>query len=79
VFVTDPEASPFRIEFLRFEEGSPMHELVQGKAHAAYVVDNLDEAIAGKNVIVEPFDATDTLRVAFITDGDAVLELMENK
>ena len=41
------------------------------------MVDNLDEAIKGRNVIVAPFDATESLRVAFITDGDAVLELME--
>ena len=78
VYVTDPDASPFRIEFLRFEADSPMHELVQKNAHAAYCVDDLDGAIAGKRVLVEPFDATPTLRVAFIAEGDAVLELMQN-
>ncbi len=77
VFVTDPESHPYRIEFVRFEADSPMHEAVQRSPHAAFVVDSLDEALKGRNIIIPPFDATDTLRVAFITDGEAVLELME--
>ncbi len=79
VYVTNADEHPFRIEFLRFEEGSPMHEAVQSNCHAAFMVDNLDAAIKGHNVIVEPFNATDSLRVAFIMDGDAVLELMETR
>ena len=78
VYATDPEAHPYRVEFLRFEADSPMHELVVKRTHVAFMVDDLAAALKGKNVIVEPFDAKETLRVAFITDGDAVLELMEN-
>lgn len=77
VYATSPDDHPYRVEFLRFDADSPMHELVRTRPHAAFVVDNLAAAIEGQNVIVEPFDATDTLRVAFITDGDAVIELME--
>jgi hypothetical protein len=79
VYTTNPEEHPYRVEFLRFEEGSPMHEAVQNNSHAAFLVDNIDQALEGQNVIVEPFDASDTLRVAFIMDGDAVIELMESK
>lgn len=74
---TNPDDHPYRVEFLKFEEGCPLHELIQTRPHAAFMVDNLDEAVAGKNVIAEPFQVTDTLRVAFIADGDAVLELMQ--
>ena len=77
VWVTDPEAHPYRIEFLRFEPGCPMPQAVQQNAHAAFQVDSLAEALKGQNVIIPPFDATPTLRVAFIQDGDAVIELME--
>ena len=56
-----------------------MHPEVQNTPHAAFMVDNLDEALQGRQVIVEPFDANTSLRVAFIKDGDAVLELMEAK
>ena len=63
---------------LRFEENSPMHEDIINKPHAAFIVDDLKTALEGKNVIVEPFDATESLRVAFINDNGAVIELMQN-
>ena len=75
--ITDPTAHPFRVEFLRFEEGSPMPELLQTTPHAAFVVPDLDAAMAGKDVVLEPFDANDQVRVGFIKDGDALIELME--
>lgn len=78
IHLTSPDIHPYRVEFLRFEAGSAMHELVQTRPHAAFMVADLDIALDGQNVIVPPFDASDTLRVAFITDGDAVIELMQN-
>lgn len=78
VFVTDAETHPYRVEFLRFEEGSPMHEDVINNPHAAFMVSDIEIATKGKNVIVEPFDATESLRVAFINDNGAVIELMQN-
>jgi hypothetical protein len=78
VNVTDPGESPYNIEFLRFEADSPMPESVKTNCHAAFIVNDLAAALEGQNVIIEPFDATETLKVAFITDGDAVIELMQN-
>jgi len=79
VFVSDPESHPYRIEFLRFEEGSPLHESVRTQPHAAFIVPNLDAALEGQNVIIPPFDATDALRVAFVQEKEAVIELMEKR
>ena len=79
VYVSDPEKHPYRVEFLRFESDSPMPAVVQTRAHAAFLVDNLDAALAGQNVIIPPFDATEKLRCAFIQDGDAVIEVMEER
>ena len=79
VYVTDPEANPFRIEFLRFEGETPMQPEISQGAHAAFLVNSLDEAMAGRTVIVPPFDATEELRCAFIMDGDAVIEVMEKR
>jgi len=76
VWATSPDDNPFRIEFLRFDADSPMHEAVLNNTHAAFIVDDMDAALEGQNVIVPPFDATDTLQVAFIMDGDAVIEVM---
>jgi len=79
VHVTDPDSHPYRVEFLRFEPDSPLPEAIRTRPHAAFLVDNMEVALAGRNVILEPFDATDELRVAFIMDGDAVIEIMEKR
>ena len=78
VFITDCASHPYNVEYLRFEKDSPMHEDVINNPHAAFIVDDLTAALEGKNVIVEPFDATETLQVAFINDKGAVIELMQN-
>ncbi len=79
VHVTDPESHPYRIEFLRFEPDSQMPNVLKTKCHAAFMVESLQDALKDQNVLIAPFDATDTIRVAFITDGDALIELMETK
>lgn len=77
VNATSPDDHPFRVEFLRFDADSPMHEAIRTRPHAAFMVDDLDAALKGQNVITEPFNATETLRVAFIEDRGAVIELMQ--
>ncbi|TFG45007.1 MAG: hypothetical protein E4H40_08760 [Candidatus Brocadiia bacterium] len=77
VFITNCESHPYRIEFLRFEKDSPLPEDVKNNSHAAFLVDDLQAALEGKNVIIEPFDATETIRTAFINDNGAVIELMQ--
>jgi hypothetical protein len=79
VHVTDPDAHPYRIEFVRCEPDCPMPEAVQTTPHAAYMVDDLDAAVSGKEIVVPPTDIDETLRIAFIKDGDALLELMQTK
>jgi hypothetical protein len=79
VYATNPDDHPYRIEFLRFEPDCPMPEPVKTKPHAAFIVPDLDAALAGKEIVIPPFDATDELRVAFIADGDALIEVMQKR
>jgi hypothetical protein len=79
LFITDATQSEHRIEWLRFEPGCPMPELLQTVAHVAFTVDSLDEALAGRNVIVQPFVPMEGLRVAFIEDQGAPIEFLEFK
>ena len=76
LFVTDVEASPYRIEWLRFEAGSTMPEQIQNSTHLAFEVDDLAAAMAGKTVLLEPFSPMEGVEVAFVADGEAVIELM---
>jgi hypothetical protein len=77
LFITDATKSEHRVEWLRFEPGCPMPELLKTVAHVAYTVDSLDEALAGREVIVTPFVPMEGLRVAFINDGGAPVEFLE--
>jgi predicted enzyme related to lactoylglutathione lyase len=76
VHLTDYSSSPNKIEFLRFEEGSCMPELVQKVAHIAYEVPDLDAALKGAKVIVEPMRAGENLMIAFIEEEGIPVELM---
>lgn len=77
LYVTDFEKSDNRIEWLRFLDTSPMPEELKTTAHVAYEVDDLDQAMLGKKVLIEPFNANESLKVAFIMEGDAPVELMQ--
>ena len=79
VHVTDPEAHPYRFEFLRFEAGSPMPNKLQTEPHVAFEVKDLAAALKGEEVVVPPFDATPTLQVAFIVKDGLLVELMQTK
>ncbi len=79
LYITDATQSEHHIEWLRYEAGSPMPSVLKDTAHVAYTVDNLEEALAGRNVIMPPFAPMEGLRVAFILDGNAPVEFLEFK
>lgn len=76
MFTTDGN-NPFRIQWHRFEEGSSLHSLVQTTPHVAFKVNNLDEAIKRKNVILAPYLPFSGFRVAMIEVAGAPVELIE--
>ena len=77
IYVTDAESHPYRIEYLRFDPDSNMPEMVRTTPHIAYMVDSLEEALKGQELVCEAFDANESLRVAFFKDGDALIEVMQ--
>lgn len=79
VYVTDPEKHPYNVEFVRCESGCPLPKIIQTTPHAAYVVHDIKAAVKGYEVILPPTPMSDSLTIAFIKDGDALLELMEMK
>lgn len=68
---------PARIQYHRFEEGSPLHPLLRTKPHVAFKVDNFEEAIAGKKVILEPYEPFKNFRVACTDEGGWPVEYIE--
>ena len=77
VHVTDPTADPFGIEWLKFDANSPMDKSVQTLPHAAFQVDDLDAAVAGKKILCAPMSPMPGMRIAFIDHDGAVIELCQ--
>lgn len=77
VWVTDPADHPCRIEYLRFEEASPVTGPLRDMPHVAYRVDDLAAALRGKEIILHPFTPMRGLSVAFVMEDGAVIELMQ--
>lgn len=77
MFVSGFETSPFGVEWIRFEEGAPFPELVKTVPHVAFVVDDLEEAIAGREILIHPNSPTEGITVAFIVDEGAPIEFLE--
>ena len=77
VHVTNPVEHPHRVEFLRFEPDSPVTGPVRNQPHMAFVVDDMETAIAGEQLLLGPFRAMEGLRVAFVLKDGAVFEFMQ--
>jgi len=76
-YVSGFETSEFGIEWMRFEKGSPISELVQKIPHIAFEVNNLDSAIKGKQLLGEITSPSTGVRVAMIIENGAPVELLE--
>lgn len=77
VWLTDFSQSPNKIEFLKFVEGSCMHELIQTETHIAYEVPSLEAELANAKVLFGPFVCNEHLTIAFVEEEGIPLELME--
>ncbi len=77
VHVCGFDTSPYGIEWMRFDDGCRVPDVVRTVPHVAFVVDDLDEALKGKDVLIAPNEPSDGVRVAFILDDGAPVELLE--
>ena len=68
--------SPYGVEWMRFEPGCPLPEIIKTLPHVAFEVDNLDEALQGQEVIFPPGSPSDGVRAAMIIHNGAPVELI---
>ena len=71
------ETSPYGIEWMRFDPDCPVPDLVRRVPHVAFEVDDLDAELAGKDLLIAPNSPSPGVRVAFIVDDGAPVELLE--
>ncbi len=77
IFVSGFEDSPYGVQWMRFERGCELPDLVRTVPHVAFEVDDLDAAIVGKDVLTPPNSPSEGVRVAMIAHDGAPIELIE--
>ena len=69
--------SPYGVEWMKFDPDCPLPELVKTVPHVAFAVDDLEAALAGKEILIEPNSPAPGVRVAFIVDHGAPIEFLQ--
>ena len=77
LYVSGFDTSPYGIEWMRFDSDSPISELIRTVPHIAFEVDDLEAALAGKEVLTPPNSPSDGARVAMIIHNGAPIELIQ--
>lgn len=80
IWMSNPDDYDYKIEYLKFEEGTPFPEIMHKNPHVAYKVDDMDKYLAeADRLLFGPAALSDTVRIAFIVKDDAIMELYEEK
>ncbi len=80
VWVSNPEENEYKIEYLKFEEGTPFPEILHKNPHVAYKVDDLDKYLKeADRVVFDPAEIGPGTRIAFVVKDDTLIELYEQK
>jgi hypothetical protein len=74
---TDDGSNAFGVQWMQYDADCPVPPLVREVAHVAFEVDDLDQALAGRKVIIPPNSPSPGVRVAFIEEAGAPIELLQ--
>lgn len=79
LYVGGFEQSPYGIEWMRFEPGSPVNELIRTVPHIAFEVEDLDLELSRHEftILTAPNAPGEGIRVAMIEHNGAPVELIE--
>ena len=77
VHVLDYRQNGCGVEWMRFGPRSTVPDIVKKVPHLAFEVDDLDAAIAGREVLIAPNSPSAGVRVAFVLVGGAPVEYLQ--
>lgn len=77
LYCTDHLDNPFGIQWMRYEPDCPLPEMVKAMPHVAFEVDNLDKALEGQEILIEPNSPSEGVMVAFVVCNGAPVEFLE--
>lgn len=73
------DKSEYGIEWMRYEKDCNLPEIVKTIPHIAFEVDDIFNAIKGKNIIIEPNSPSEGNIVAFIEENGAPIEFIQTR
>jgi hypothetical protein len=76
-FCTDHERNPFGIQWMRYEAGCPMPELVKTVPHVAFEVEDLEKTLEGREILIPPNSPSPGVLVAMIVSDGAPVEFLQ--
>ena len=77
VYCTDHKANPFGIQWMRYGENCTLPRVVRELPHVAFEVDDLQDALRGHEVIIEPTSPSSGVTVAFVLVDGAPVEFLQ--
>jgi len=77
LYCTDHNKNSFGIQWMRFEADCPLPELVKTVSHVAFEVDDLERALTGHEILIEPNSPSVGVVVAFVVCDGAPVEFLE--
>jgi hypothetical protein len=76
-YVSGFDTSEYGIEWMRFEDDSPIADIIKQVPHIAFEVEDLDKAVIGKEMIGEIGSPSEGVRAAMIIENGAPIEFIE--
>jgi hypothetical protein len=79
VWVSNPNLHPQKVEWLRYAPDSTVDDDFRNSPHIAYTVESLDDAIAGKDILLEPGQLGEPPfgRAAFTMEDGIIVEYIQ--
>lgn len=77
IWCTDHESNLFGIQWMKYDSDCSLPELVKTVTHVAFEVDDLQEAVKGKKVIVPPNSPSPGVLVAMVEEAGAPVEFLQ--
>ena len=80
VWGTSPDEDSNKVEWVRFSPESPLADTPVAKMpHVSFAVDNLETELEGKDVVVQPIQVVEGIRIAYFMEDGLLTEYLEVK
>lgn len=76
-YCTDHASNPFGIQWMRYEPGCPLPELVKTLPHVGFEVEDLQAALKGREILIQPNSPSKGVVVAFVVVDGAPVEFLQ--